>query len=126
MPDQKAPKTPRNTQEHDAHYKLMFGDPVMVRELLEDFVPPEIVATLDFSTLERLLAEHLDERTRKTRKNDVIWRVRKKDGSPCYVAIILEFQSRPDTFMALRILVYSGLLLMCCLNGTTSSAIFKE
>ena len=114
MSERKLPEQLREQQEqqdHDANYKLMFGDPVMVREFLEDFGPPEIVRTLDFNTLERLPVEYVDEKTRKKRKGDSAWRVGLKGGGFCFVAILLEFQSRPDPLMALRILVYSGLML---------------
>ena len=96
--------------QHDAIYKRFFGEPEMVRSLIEDFLPPALAAELDFSTLERLPAEHVSETLQK-RAGDLVWRVRRQDGSPCYVAILLEFQSAPDRFMALRILNYVGLLL---------------
>ena len=97
--------------DYDGHYKLMFGDPVMVRDLLQTFAPPDIAATLDYSTLKPLPTEFIDERTGKKRRSDSIWQIHKKDGSPCYVAILLEFQSQSDHFMAVRVLVYSGLFL---------------
>ena len=97
-------------QLYDKAYKLMFGDPVMVREFCEDFVDPEIVAELDFGTLERLPAEFISE-TWERRSDDIIWRVRFKDGRPCYLVLILEFQKEPDASMPYRILVYSSLLL---------------
>ena len=97
--------------DYDGHYKLMFGDPVMVRDLLRAFAPPDIAATLDFSTLKPLPTELIDERTGKKRRSDSIWEVRTKEGSPCYVAVLLEFQSRSDQDMAVRVLVYSALFL---------------
>ena len=113
MPDRKSAPAPerRPAPDHDGHYKLMFGDPVMARDLLRAFAPPEIAAALDFGTLKPLPTEFIDERTGRKRRGDSIWRIRKKDGSPCYVAILLEFQSRPDHYMAVRVWVYSGLFL---------------
>jgi hypothetical protein len=42
---------------------------------------------------------------------DMVWRLRLKDRWP-WVSLVLEFQSEPDPWMALRLLVYLGLL--CC------------
>lgn len=40
----------------------------------------------------------------------MIYRLRLLDGTPVYVYLLLEFQSTPDPWMPLRILVYVGLL----------------
>ena len=47
------------------------------------------------------------------RFSDIVWKVQRKGRSdaPCYIAILLEFQSTPDKFMALRLLTYVALLL---------------
>ena len=113
MPDQThlPPRLTKSSEDHDGNYKLMFDNPVMVQEMLEDFGPEEIVSELDFSTLERLPEEQIEPNTRKKRRKDRAWKVRRKDGSPCYVAVLLEFQSRPDYYMALRVLTYTALLL---------------
>lgn len=44
------------------------------------------------------------------RDGDVIYRVLYRDGSEVYLYLLLEFQSHPDPWMALRVLVYVGLL----------------
>ena len=98
------------SQPHDKAYKLLFCDPVLVEEFCKDFLGEELVADVDFSTLERLPAEFISE-TWEQRADDIIWRVRFKDGRPCYLVLILEFQKEPDADMALRILTYCALLL---------------
>ena len=95
---------------HDAAYKRFFSEPEMVISLLRDFVHAAFVQELDFSTLELLPTEYIGEHMQR-RLCDVIWRVRYKNGLPCYVVLLLEFQSRPDTFMALRVFEYVALLL---------------
>jgi putative YhgA-like transposase/uncharacterized protein DUF4351 len=97
--------------EHDSGYKLLFSQPRMVEELLRGFVQEDWVANLDFQTLEKAGKSFVSDDLRE-RHSDMIWRLRWK-GSPgwFYVYLLLEFQSTPDPFMAVRLLVYVALLL---------------
>lgn len=94
--------------DHDHGYKLLFSEPDMVRDLLRGFVHEAWVAELDFDTLERVAGSFVSEHLRE-RETDVIWRVR-WGGSWLYVYLLLEFQSRVDPFMALRMQSYVSLL----------------
>ena len=96
---------------HDPAYKQFFSNPEMVESLLRDFVPADFIADLDFSTLERCSGSYVTDDLRE-RHDDIVWRVGWKKGSWCYVALLLEFQSTPDYWMALRTLSYTTLLLL--------------
>ena len=99
---------PKTHYQHDAAYKNLFTDPEMVASLLRRFVPADIVAEMDFSSLEPFPSERIAE-DRRERRNDIVWRVRLKE-SFCYLLFLLEFQSREDWWMAVRILAYTALL----------------
>ena len=95
--------------EHDSSYHLLFSDSRLVEDLLRHFVPESWVAQLDFSTMKRVNAKlHAENLAR--RDGDMIYRLRLLDGTPVYVYLLLEFQSTPDPWMPLRLLVYVGLL----------------
>jgi predicted transposase/invertase (TIGR01784 family) len=94
--------------EHDNSYRNFFSHPRMVKDLLEGFVHEDWVAQLDFDTLEPVQASFVSEDL-KRRENDVIWRVRCKEEW-LYIYLLIEFQSQPDPWMALRMLVYVSLL----------------
>ena len=96
---------------HDSAYKQFFSNPEMVESLLRDFVSVDFIADLDFSTLERCSGSYVTDDLRE-RHDDIVWRVGWKKGSWCYVALLLEFQSTPDHWMALRTLSYTTLLLL--------------
>lgn len=96
---------------HDSAYKQFFSNPEMVESLLRDFVPADFIKDLDFSTLERCSGSYVTDDLRE-RHDDIVWRVGWKKGSWCYVALLLEFQSTPDHWMALRIVSYTALLLL--------------
>ncbi|WP_036543901.1 Rpn family recombination-promoting nuclease/putative transposase [Nitrincola lacisaponensis] len=93
---------------HDKSYKRFFSDPFMVQELLTGFIHEEWVNTLDFSTLETVKNQFITDDFRQ-REDDIIWRVRSMDGW-VYVYLLIEFQSRIDRFMAVRMLTYVSLL----------------
>ena len=93
---------------HDAAYRLLFSHPRMVEDLLRGFAAPGWSDSLDFSTLEKLPSELVSDDLRR-RSGDGVWRVRFRDEW-LYVLVLLEFQSTVDPHMALRILVYTGLL----------------
>ena len=71
---------------------------------------PETLAALDFSTLAKLPAEWVTADFRR-RHGDQVWRIRFREaaedaGAGAWLLLLLEFQSRADPDMALRILGY--------------------
>lgn len=93
---------------HDNGYKLLFSFPEMVRDLLTGFVHEEWVDQLDFSTLEKVSCSYVSDDLRD-REDDVVWRVRWGDGW-LYVYLLIEFQSKVERHMAVRVMTYLGLL----------------
>jgi predicted transposase/invertase (TIGR01784 family) len=94
---------------HDHSYKLLFSHAEMVADLLRGFVHEEWVRELDFSTLQKVNANWTSDRLRR-RDSDVVWRLRWGKDRWLYVYLLLEFQSTNDPFMAVRVMVYVGLL----------------
>ncbi|WP_341644381.1 Rpn family recombination-promoting nuclease/putative transposase [Thauera sp. SDU_THAU2] len=98
---------------HDSVYKDLFSHPAMVEALLRGFVHEDWVEHLDFSTLKKQNSHYVSN-TQKQRSADIVWRVQLKlpDGSQewLYLFVLIEFQSKTDPWMALRILTYVCLL----------------
>ena len=94
--------------DHDHSYKLLFSHPEMVADLLRGFVHEDWVQELDFATLEKVSGHYVADNL-QDREDDVVWRVR-WGKEWLYVYLLLEFQSSVDPYMAVRILVYLGLL----------------
>ena len=93
---------------HDTGYKLLFSDPLMVRDLVRGFIDDPWLHKLDFETLEAFKGHYVTEDLRD-RADDVVWRV--KSGEEwVYLYLLIEFQSGIDRYMSLRMLVYVGLL----------------
>ena len=95
-------------QDHDSSYKFLFSNPEMVRDLIIGFIPDDWLHSLDYSTLEKVPGHYVTEDFQQ-REDDIVWRV--KVGSEwLYLYLLIEFQSRVDKYMALRMMVYLGLL----------------
>ena len=93
----------------DPAYKNLFSFPRMVEDLLRGFAARGWSERLDFTTLESLSAEFVSDDFRQ-RRGDGLWRVRFHDATWLYLMVQLEFQSTVDRYMAVRMLVYTGLL----------------
>ena len=91
----------------DENYKKLFAFPRMVEDLLRGFAARGWAGKLEFSTLRKVAAEYVSDALLK-RHGDTVWQVRFRDGR--HLLVVLEFQSREDPRMALRILVYTGLV----------------
>ena len=101
---------------HDAAYKAMYRHRQAILDLRRYLVGPngplrpDTLAALDFSTLAKLPAEWVTADFRR-RHGDQVWRIRFKDAAPgvgagAWLLLLLEFQSRDDPDMALRVLGY--------------------
>ncbi len=103
---------------HDAGYKRLFSQPILVEELLRGFLHEDWIGRLDFSTLERLGNSFVSDDLRE-RRSDLVWRLRLRGETAgwVYVYLLLEFQSTSDPFMAVRLLTYVGLLLEDIVRG---------
>lgn len=93
----------------DALYHRLFSHPLMVEQLVREFVPEAMATGLDFARMEKVAAK-FHARAGERREGDVIWRLPTGDGTDIYLYLLLEFQSRSDWWMAVRTQVYEGLL----------------
>ena len=93
---------------HDSSYKFLFSNPEFVRDLIIGFIPDDWLHSLDYETLEKVPGSYITEDF-KQREDDIVWRV-KVGGEWLYLYLLIEFQSSVDKYMALRMMVYVGLL----------------
>jgi len=103
---------------HDISYVSLFSHPRMIEDLLQGFMPADWVQQLDFSTLEKPNATYVSVRRKKLKKrsDDIVWKIRWGQES-LYIYLLLEFQTNIDHFMAVRIMVYLGLLYQDLINS---------
>ena len=96
------------SKNHDSSYKFLFSNPELVRDLIMGFISDEWLQSLDYSTLEKVPGSYISDDF-KQREDDIVWKV-KVGGDWVYLYLLMEFQSSVDKYMALRMMVYIGLL----------------
>ena len=94
--------------EYDLKYTELFSSPILVNELITNYVKEPWVKDLYFDTLKKINTKFTDE-AKNRRESDIIFSVKKFNGDEIFLYILLELQSKPHDWMALRFLVYSGL-----------------
>jgi hypothetical protein len=83
----------------------------MILDLLVQILGAPWVRLLDLASAEQVPSS-FTSRGHQRRESDVIWKFRRRDtGDPVYVYILLEFQSKPDRYMPVRMMTYIGLFL---------------
>ncbi len=104
------PKSPsqsrRIAQPHDALFRRVFSEPAQAAALLRESLPAAVRDRFDWNTLRRLPDTFVDERLRRT-ESDLLFEVDQPGGEPpARLYVLIEHQSSPDPFMALRLLRY--------------------
>ncbi len=95
--------------QHDLSYRLFFAHRRMIQDLLSEIVGERWVERIDLGSGKRVAASFVSPK-HENRESDVIWKFRRLDGGePVYVYILLEFQSRPDLSMPVRLMGYESL-----------------
>jgi predicted transposase YdaD len=95
--------------QHDLSYRLFFTHRRMIQDLLREIVGERWVERIDLDSGELVNASFVSDRHEK-RESDIIWKFRRKDrNEPLYVYILMEFQSRPDPAMPVRLMGYESL-----------------
>lgn len=94
---------------HDHSYRHLFARPELVESLVRELVAEPWVEDLDFSSLERVNATYVDSDLKK-KEGDMVWKLRRRDGSEVIVYLLIEFQSRVERFMAVRLMSYVAAL----------------
>jgi predicted transposase/invertase (TIGR01784 family) len=100
---------PKIVGQHDLSYRLFFSHRRMIQDLLREIVGERWVERIDFNSGVLVNGSFVSPE-HQNRESDVIWQFRRLDGGePVFVYILMEFQSRPDPSMPVRLMGYVGL-----------------
>ncbi len=90
---------------HDQYFRLSFGQPEAAAELVRHYLPAEVVAQFDLTSLERRAGSFVDEELRD-QQGDLLFRARLRDGGEAQIYLLLEHKSYRDRFVAFQLLRY--------------------
>ncbi|MEK7832858.1 MAG: Rpn family recombination-promoting nuclease/putative transposase, partial [Acidobacteriota bacterium] len=79
---------------HDAFFKAAFGRREVAADLLANYLPPEVAATLDLNTLEPIKDSFVDPELRE-HFSDLLYRVGLQGGGSAYACLLFEHKSTP-------------------------------
>lgn len=99
-------KAPKQSQPkiHDSGYKKLFSNRTIFQQLIETFITEAWVKELDFSQCETLDKSFITDHYKET-ESDLIYKLKLRRKT-VYIYVLLEFQSKVDRFMVLRVLFY--------------------
>ena len=110
-------------KQHDTGYKELFSYPEFVQQLIEGFAPAEMAELMDFSTLKNHSGNYITPLFEE-KFEDVVWSVEvtwQGITQDVFLYILLEFQSRVDRTMPIRLMHYVACFYDHLLkNGTTT------
>jgi len=89
---------------HDAFVKQTLGRIDLAQNFLQTYLPEEIRAEMDLSTLKACKGEYVDPKLRK-HFFDLLFEVQRQ-GEPSFVYILVEHKSYPDKKVAFQLLGY--------------------
>ncbi|WNG51021.1 Rpn family recombination-promoting nuclease/putative transposase [Archangium minus] len=90
---------------HDLFARFTWGQPERAAAELRAVLPPDVVSRVDWSSLRREPGSVVDPELRET-QSDLLFSARLHGGQQLLLYILLEHQSRVDSWMALRMLRY--------------------
>ena len=96
------------SKQHDSGYKEVFSYPEFVQQLIEGFMPEEMSSMMDFTTL-RLHSGNYITPLFEEKLEDVVWSVDvtwKGITQPVFLYFLMEFQSKSDLTMPIRLMYY--------------------
>jgi len=93
------------TTPHAQFFKRILTDEEAARDFLTYYLPPDVFETLDVRQPELMRDSFVDEGLRE-HFADLLYRVRRKDGSPAWVYILFEHKSRPDAMTGFQLIRY--------------------
>jgi len=92
---------------YDEAYRILYSTREFMEEFLRHCVQEPFIEELDFSSLVRVNGSYVSDSLDR-REEDMVWRIDFR-GRAIYLYVLLEFQSREDDWMALRMMTYLGL-----------------
>lgn len=94
---------------HDHIVKKLLSGVDVARDVLNIYLPKEILSRVDLTILELQNSSFIDDRHRAFAA-DILYKTKLKSGADSYIYILIEHQSKSDPWMPVRLFKYMGLI----------------
>jgi len=89
----------------DALFKKILSKPESAKDFLTYYVPEKLLKQLDLSTIIVQPESYIEENLKKS-FSDIVYEIKTKTKESAFIYVLLEHQSKPDRWMALRLWQY--------------------
>ena len=89
---------------HDAFFKRNFGNIEIAKDFLQNYLPRNVVKTIDLNTLEKENGSYVDEEFQNV-QSDLLWKT-KINNNEGYIYILFEHKSYKDKKVIFQLLKY--------------------
>jgi len=89
----------------DYIYKNLFSHTEIIKQLVIYFLPPALKNLVDFSSMKKIEKSFITKKY-NLKEADLIWELKIRGKRKIYIYIIIEFQTKVDKFMVIRLLNY--------------------
>lgn len=100
---------PEITNPHDSFCKEIMARPEVATDFMANYLPPDVVASLEISALELVKDSFVDAELRR-HLSDLLYRVPFRGGGEAFIYILFEHKSRPDDWVAFQLLRYEMMI----------------
>ncbi len=90
---------------HDKFFKELFGQPDTAADFITNYLPAEVVALLDLTTLTPEKDSFIDEELRE-HFSDLLYRAQRRAGGELFIYLLFEHKSAPSDWVAFQLLRY--------------------
>lgn len=94
---------------HDSFCKEIMSRPEVAVDFMYNYLPPDVVASLDINALELVKDSFIDADLRE-HFSDLLYRAPLRDGGEAFIYVLFEHKSRPDEWVAFQLLRYEMMI----------------
>ena len=90
---------------HDHFFRESFSKPQIIRNFLQEYLPPALLAQIDLDTLALESGSYIDEELR-AHQTDLLYRVQMTNQQSLWLYLLFDHKSAPDQWVSLQLLRY--------------------
>jgi len=91
----------QKSQKHDTVFKTAMRDKAVAKDMIENYIPKDVVNKINLNSLEVCHASYVDGELKQFH-SDMVYQVALKSGEDAYIYFLWEHQSTYDKYIAFK------------------------